>query len=246
MPKFFIPSEGIRGGQIRLGSHNTTHLKALRLKNGDLLTVTDGSGTEYSCIFRGMDGDEGIAELYAQSSCQTEASLCVSVFAAMPKGDKAEFILQKCVELGVYEVFFFLSSRSVSRPDPKAVLKRMERLARVSEEAAMQSGRGRIPNVAWLRDFPAMVRMASGSDLSVFLWEEAREKSLRTVLQSHRGSFDSISVITGPEGGFSGEEAELAAGGGLIPVTIGKRILRCETAPLCAVSAIMYETGNLE
>ncbi len=109
----------------------------------------------------------------------------------------------------------------------------------------MQSGRGRIPDVKWLGSFDAMTAETAQFDLKLFLWEEAREMSLRSALRSAPGA-GSIALITGPEGGFSREEADMAVRRGLLPVTLGKRILRCETAPLCALSAVMYETGNLE
>ena len=247
MPRFFISRESIQGGRILLGEQNSTHLKALRLRAGEELTVSDGQGTEYRCAFEGMENGIGVAGILGTAPCETEPRLSVSLYAAMPKGDKAELILQKAVELGASEAFFFLSSRCVSRPEEKAAIKRMERLARVAEEAAMQSGRGRIPQVHWLQDFRAMTESAAAHALGLFLWEAERERSIRTVLQQADVShLPSLAIVTGPEGGFSREEAEAAGNAGLTPVTLGKRILRCETAPICALSAVMYETGNLE
>ena len=144
------------------------------------------------------------------------------------------------------DVTFFLSSRCVSRPEDTAMRKRLERLSRVSEEAAMQSGRGRIPEVRWIPRFMDMVTQAAAYDLALFLWEEAAENSLRSALRAFPGTPADLALVSGPEGGFSREEAAAAESGGLIPVTLGKRILRCETAPLCALSAVMYETENLE
>ena len=246
MPRFFISPDAIRDGFVRLGESNTAHLKALRLRAGETLTVADGQGSEYRCVYRGMEEGEGIAEILDRSACRAEASLRVHIFAALPKGDKAETILQKAVELGAADVCFFLSSRCVSRPDENAMRKRLDRLGRVSEEAAMQSGRDRIPEVAWIPQFPDMLDRAASADLALFLWEEARENSLRAALRAFPGIPESLSLISGPEGGFSREEADLAERAGLIPVTLGKRILRCETAPLCALSAVMFDTGNLE
>ena len=246
MPKFFVAAESIRGRIIRMGVNNSAHLKALRLRSGEALTVSDGSGWEYSCLFRGMEAGEGIAEVIDRTACQTEALLRVHLFTALPKGDKAELILQKAVELGASDICFFLSSRCVSRPDENAMRKRLERLSRVSEEAAMQSGRGRIPEVFWIPHFPDMLKKAALSELSLFLWEEAETMSLRRALRAYPDVLNDLSLISGPEGGFSREEAELAERCGIQPITLGKRILRCETAPLCALSAVMFETGNLE
>ena len=246
MPKFFISPDVIRSGVIRLGANNTAHLKSLRIRSGETLTVSDGCGREYRCVYRGMDSGEGIAEILAQYDCFTEPSLQAHVFAALPKGDKTEMIIQKAVELGAADICFFLSSRCISRPDENAMHKRLERLNRVSEEAAMQSGRGRIPAVSWIPQFSDMLKKAAESDLSLFLWEEETDHSLRSTMKDVSKMPDNLALVSGPEGGFSREEAEQAAGCGLIPITLGKRILRCETAPICALSAVMYETENLE
>ena len=124
--------------------------------------------------------------------------------------------------------------------------KRLERLNRVSEEAAMQSGRGRIPAVSWIPQFSDMLKKAAESDLSLFLWEEETDHSLRSTMKDVSKMPDNLALVSGPEGGFSREEAEQAIHFGLIPITLGRRILRCETAPICALSAVMYETENLE
>lgn len=246
MPKFFLTPDAIHGSFIRLGEKNSAHVKALRLRAGEALTVSDGSGREYQCVYRGMEEGEGVAEILGQSICQTEPSVSVHIFAALPKGDKAEMIVQKAVELGAADIGFFLSSRCISRPDDHAAGKRLERLSRVSEEAAMQSGRGRIPEVMWIPQFSDMLRKAAESNIALFLWEEADKNSLRSVLQSVSEAPGDLALISGPEGGFSREEAEEAGSRGLTLITLGKRILRCETAPLCALSAVIYETGNLE
>lgn len=246
MPKFFISPEAIHGGFLRLGEHNTAHLKALRLRAGEIMTVSDGIGGEYKCLYRGMEGGEGTAEILERCDCQTEPSLLVHLFAALPKGDKAELIVQKAVELGAADICFFLSSRCVSRPDEKAMGKRLERLCRVSDEAAMQSGRGIIPQVSWTPDYSQMLKKAAGYDLSLFLWEEEKGNSLRSALHTLSGVPADLALVSGPEGGFSREEAEQARSCGLTLITLGKRILRCETAPICALSAVMYDTANLE
>ena len=245
MPKFFVTPDAVRSGLIRLSGQDSAHLKALRLRDGEELTVCDGEGKEYTCVFRGMEGGEGLAEILHSAGSAAEPALRVWIYAAMPKGDKTETIVQKSVELGAAGIAFFLSRRSISRPDPAAVNKRMDRLSRVAAEAAMQSGRGRIPKVTWLPDFSAMTRAAAESDLALFLWEEERTVSLRRALTDRPG-MRSCAVVTGPEGGFCQEEAAQAQEAGLVSVSLGRRILRCETAPLCALSAVMYHAGELE
>ncbi len=246
MPKFFVTAEEIRDRRILLGERNTAHIKALRLRQGEAISVSDGRGREFECRYCGMENGVGVAEVLSAETCETEPSVKVTLYVSMPKGDKAELILQKAVELGAVRVCFFLSSRSVSRPEESAVRKRLDRFTRISEEAAMQSGRGIVPQVVWLPDFRTMAEDAAQNELALFLWEEAEGESLRTAIQRLENPPATIALISGPEGGFSGEEADQAACSGLLPVTLGRRILRCETAPICALSAVMYATGNLE
>ena len=245
MPKFFVPPEAIRGSTVYMGKNNAAHVRALRLRPREEITVSSGGPEEYRCVYLGVEEGDDVAEIVSQGPCEAEPRTRVVLYTAMPKGDKPELITQKAVELGADRICFFLSSRCISRPDDKAVRKKLERLNRISEEAAMQSGRGCIPAVHWLDSFGAMAAEAAKCDLKLFLWEEARETSLRSALRSAAGA-RSVALVTGPEGGFSREEAEMAVRTGLLPVTLGKRILRCETAPLCALSAVMYETGDLE
>ena len=246
MPKFFVSPEEIHGSILQLGGNHTAHLKSLRLRAGEVIILSDGCGKEYKCIYRGLESGVGTVEILEQFDCQTEPSVRAHMFAALPKGDKAEIIVQKSVELGAADICFFLSARCVSRPDNNAIRNRIERLKRVAEEAAMQSGRGLIPQVTWIPQFSDMLEKAAESQLSLFLWEEAQNNSLRSCLQLHSANLRDLALISGPEGGFSREEALEAANCGIIPITLGKRILRCETAPICALSAAMYETENLE
>ena len=240
MPKFFVDSDEIQGNRIFLKGKNADHLKVLRPKEGEAFTASDGSGTDYACRYA-----SGALEILSAAPSDSEPSVWVSVFAALPKGDKTDTIIQKSVELGVGEIFFFASSRCVAKQDTLGAKKKAERWNRIAEEAAMQSGRGRIPKVDWLASFSDMATEAAKSELACFLWEGEHTLSLKKALCSRAGALRRIALVTGPEGGFSKEEAASAASAGLYPVTVGRRILRCETAPLCALTAVMYETDNL-
>ena len=244
MPKFFAPQKSLRDGFITFSGKDSDHLRVLRVREGEELTVCDGEGLDAQCVVEMATKDTYRLRILKTVPSAGEPTVSVSVYAALPKGDKTELIVQKAVELGADEIVFFLSSRCVARPDDKAAAARVERLCKVAEASAMQSLRGRIPEVRWLPDFGKMLAEAAEAELGAFLWEEARSLSLRSLLQT-RGEFRTGALITGPEGGFSEEEAAQAEAAGLRPVTLGPRILRCETAPLCALSALMYETGNL-
>ncbi len=245
MPKFFAPDCDLSGDSIRLSGENAEHLKVLRVRNGERLTVSDGRGREALCEVAELSGDSCSLRILERGPSRGEPTVSAWVYAALPKGDKAETIVQKSVELGAAGVVFFPSERCVSRPDGKSVAGKLSRWNRVSEAAAMQSFRGRIPEVRFLPDYESMLREAAEARFSAFLWEEASELSLGGLMRQKAG-FRSAALITGPEGGFSRREAEAARSAGIPAVTMGPRILRCETAPLCALAVLMFETGNLE
>lgn len=243
MPKFFAAEDALRGNTILLSGPSAEHLKVLRVRVGEELTV-NVAGMDCRCA---VETTGGSYQLSVLSSCPAEGEPGVHavVYAGLPKGDKTETIIQKAVELGAGRISFFLSSRCVARPDGKSLSGKLERWNKIAEAAAMQSYRGAVPPVTWLPDLKSMLADASQMELRAFLWEGARQVSLRQLMETG-GQFRTAALVTGPEGGFSEEEAAQAESAGLTAVTLGKRILRCETAPLCALSAVMYQTGNLE
>ena len=163
---------------------------------------------------------------------------------AFAKAEKLEHVVQKATELGAGEIVAFPSSRCVAKPDDKALSKKLERWQKIAASAAEQSGRGRIPQVRALGSFREAVLEASGCDLALFLYENEKTLSLRDCLNT--GGYRSVSIMTGPEGGFSEEEVALAAEINMKICSLGPRILRCETAPLCALTAVLYASGALD
>jgi 16S rRNA (uracil1498-N3)-methyltransferase len=164
------------------------------------------------------------------------------VLCGLPKGDRVDYIIQKSVEAGAHDIVFFKSARCIARPEDP--YKKLERWNRISEEAAKQCGRGIIPKVSWAEDYGEVLNNAVHKDLALFMYETGEREPLNRVLDSNPG-ITSVSVITGPEGGFDAYEADLARLSGLHICSMGERILRCETAPVVALTAIMYATGNL-
>jgi len=245
MPKFFVPAALMNGDTVTLASDHAEHLKVLRVKPGEELLLCDGAGTDFRCSVAAVSGNTWQLDVLSSCESPTEPSVSVTIYAGLPKGDKTETIIQKAVELGAERVAFFLSSRCVARPDAKSVKGKLERWQKISEAAAMQSYRGKIPEILYYPGFREMLAEAANAELKAFLWEDARQLSLRDLMQRNN-DFRTAALITGPEGGFSAEEAAEAEAIGILPVTLGKRILRCETAPLCVLSAVMYHTGNLE
>ena len=161
---------------------------------------------------------------------------------AFPKGDKLEHVMQKATELGACEIVTFPSARCVSKPDEKSLKKKLERWQKIAASAAEQSGRGLIPEVLVLPSYKAALERAAQVDKALLFYENEHAVTLKMALQS--APYSTVSLLTGPEGGLEEREVEEARQAGMQVCTLGSRILRCETAPLCALSAVMYDAGE--
>ena len=243
MPRFFMAGTNLKGGMAIIRGRDAEHVRVLRLRPGEDLIICDAQGTDYKCRLVSAEPDKVEAEVIEVVPCPAEPSVAVTVLCGLPKGDRVDYIIQKCVEAGASEIVFFLSERCVARPD--APEKKLERWQRIAEEAAKQSGRGIIPQVGWLEDYAAVLDKAIKKDLAVLLYETGEREGLDTVLNSGGHDIKSAALITGPEGGFAEFEVKLARIAGLRICSMGERILRCETAPVVALTAVMYATGNL-
>ena len=164
---------------------------------------------------------------------------------AFSKGDKLEHVIQKATELGAYQIVAFPSGRCVSRPDGKSLDKKIPRWQKIALSAAEQSSRGRIPHISTCDSLEEAIKLARGSEFSALLYENENKLSFSAAIAQHPHG-KSASIMTGPEGGFDPEEVALAERAGMKICTIGPRILRCETAPLCALTAIMFARGELD
>ena len=242
MPRFFINEAFGAGGTIIISGRDAEHIRVLRMRQGEAMTVCDGKGTDYKCRLIRSDKDEAEAEILEVVPCAAEPSVFVSVYCGLPKGDKTDYIIQKSVEAGASRIAFFDSERVVQRTE--GVAKKLERWNRISEEAAKQSGRGIIPEVSWIPDFAQALNDAASSDRVLFMYETGERESLPTSLKEAE-KLKSAAIITGTEGGFEKEEADMARERGMHVCSMGERILRCETAPVVALTALMYASGNL-
>ena len=240
MPRFFVDKSAIGESEIALTGGDAFHIaRSLRMAVGDGITVSDGEGCEYSCRLSRIRDDECIAEILTRGRSSGESPVKISLFMAYPKSDKLELVIQKAVELGAYEIIPFESSRCIKRPKAEKIEKQTARLARIAEEAAKQCGRGILPRVCEPVSFAEMLKRACESECPIFCYEGEGARSMKNVL-SESADKKSFSVVVGSEGGFSPEEAAAAAHAGLRLVNLGPRILRCETAPMYALSAISY------
>ena len=240
MTRFFVSPEKLGNEIISLTGENASHAKVLRLKEGEQVLVCDGAGMEALCTVQDAKSWELTVEERRES--ESEARVRVSVYMAFSKGDKLEHVIQKATELGAYEIVAFPSARCVSRPDDKSLKKKLERWQKIAASAAEQSGRGRIPEIFTLPSYAAALQRAAQADKALLFYENEQATTLRMALEA--GPYRTVSLLTGPEGGLEASEVAQASDAGLRVCTLGKRILRCETAPLCGLSAIMYAAGE--
>lgn len=240
MPHFFIDEE-ISCDRFTVGGEDGRHIvKSLRMSVGEALTLCSPSGTLHEGSISGITADTVEVAISSHTPSQAEPNVRVSLYQALPKGDKMEFIIQKAVELGVTEIVPVISSRCISRPDSKSLDKKLARWQKIAKQAAMQSGRGIIPKVRGCISFKEAVRTAGGEKI---IFYELGGERVRDILTDKP---EELSIFIGSEGGFSSEEVSAVTQSGGKTATLGKRILRAETAPLAALAIIMYQTGNME
>ena len=242
MVRFFMDPQDLSADTLTLTGENAQHAKVLRLKVGEQVLVCDGQGNECLCTVREQLGNEWTLQVERRQASEAEAAVEVSVYMAFPKADKLEHVIQKATELGAFEIVAFPSSRCVSRPDEKSLKKKLERWQKIAASAAEQSGRGRIPQVLVLDSYRAALDRAARSDRAILLYENERATTLKMALEE--APLSTVSILSGPEGGLEEKEVRQAMDAGIRVCTLGRRILRCETAPLCALSAIMYAAGE--
>ena len=239
MPRFFC--DDISDGMINITGPDARHIgRSLRMRLRDEITVCSG-GVEYLAKILTISDECVSCEQLEKKESENEPDVFVTLFQAMPKSDKLDLIVQKATELGVSRICPVLTSRCVSRPDKKSFDKKLERLQRISLEACKQSGRARLVEITPLLSFNECLEEMKGCDVSLFCYEKGGKSLCRETFEGCR----SIGLFIGSEGGFEQEEADMAKASGAVLTGLGKRILRCETAPIAALSVIMNLTGNM-
>lgn len=237
MPRFFTSPENIGDGQLTLLGDTARHIaRSLRMAVGDTVTVSDGVGRAYECRLAYIRDDRCECEIIAPVARTTEPRAEITLLMAYPKGDKLETVIQKAVELGASRIQPFLSAYCVKRPGADRAAERLTRLNRIACEAAGQCGRARLPRVEPTVSFERAIALAAEAELPLFCYEGAGTRPIGALLPPTCPA--SISVTVGSEGGFSEREAEQAMAAGLRMTGLGPRILRCETAPCYALSAL--------
>ena len=242
MARFFVEADQMLGDMITLTGENAQHAKVLRLKAGEQILTCDGEGMECLCEVIAMGSGTVELSVLERRQATSEAAVSVSIYMGFPKSDKLEHVIQKATELGAAEIIAFPGARSVSKPDEKSLKKKLERWQKIAASAAEQSGRGLIPQVMTLPSYKAALERASQADKALFFYENEQATTLKMALST--GEYHTVSLMTGPEGGLEEKEVQQAQDAGMQVCTLGSRILRCETAPLCALSAVMYAAGE--
>lgn len=241
MPRFFVNKELIDGGKIYIKDGDAHHIaRSLRMAEGDEVTVSDGEGKEFFCRLTRIRDEECECEIISEEISRAESPVDITLCMAYPKGDKLETVIQKAVELGVSRILPFESSRCIKRPKAEKIDKQLARLSKIAEEAAKQCGRAKIPEVLAPLSYREMLKYTKDFEMTLFCYEAEEDSSVKNILKS-RTRPATCAVIVGSEGGFSEDEVKEAILSGATVVSLGKRILRCETAPDYVLSAISYE-----
>lgn len=245
--RFYLPGDLRRHRTVVLDGQEAHHLqRVLRMRPGEELVLLDGSGAEFPGRIKGFSGSQVIVELETAVAGGAEPSLTVSLAQGIPKGDKMELIIQKATELGLSRLVPLMTARTVVRLRPERSSNRIPRWQRVAAESAKQCRRSRPPRIDPVCTLKEALEQVPRDALALMPWEGEGGVWLKDQLRGENlRKRPEIWIFVGPEGGWEPAEVELAQSAGVIPVTLGPRILRTETAALAMLSILMYEGGDL-
>ena len=241
MSHFFITSDQIVGELLTITGDDVNHMKnVLRMRRGEAFTAADEKRMFYRCEVEELEKHQVTAKILWKEEGSSELSSKLYLFQGLPKSDKMEMIIQKAVELGAYKIIPVATKRAIVKLDAKKEASKLKRWQAIAEGAAKQSGRMLIPEISEVKTFGEALQMAQELDVNIIPYECARGmEGTREIFGSIKSGM-SIGIFIGPEGGFEESEVERAQDLGVKPVTLGKRILRTETAGLTTLSILMY------
>ena len=241
MYHFFVPLEQIWDGHAQITGDDVNHIaNVLRMKEGEKLVISAGRGVDYLCAIESFQPESVELVIEEERPVQTELPSKLILFQALPKADKMEWIIQKAVELGAAEIVPVSSRRCVVRLDDKKKEKKLARWQTIAEAAAKQSGRGKIPEIHTVLSFSQALSYAEELDTVLIPYELSDNMAESVEVMKKAAGGRSIGIFIGPEGGFERSEVEAAMEAGAAPVSLGKRILRTETAGMTALSVLMF------
>lgn len=240
---FYCEEKNVTEQNIVITGSDVNHMKnVLRMREGEQLTVCDGTGMEYTCEIAEFLPGEVVLRILNKTQAQTELPVRLVLYQGLPKKDKMELIIQKAVELGAAEIVPVMTKRCIVKlEDDKKEAKKLERWQAIAESAAKQSGRAVIPKVSGVMSFKEALKRASAEGMGLIPYECAEGMKALKDAADRASEERCVSVFIGPEGGFEEAEVEAAKENGVIPVSLGKRILRTETAGFTTLSILMYE-----
>ena len=246
-PRIYFPPIPEGRESVELAEDTVRYLRnVLRLGRGDAILLFDGTGWEYRGVIERLEGRQGTARIVARERIPLESPVRITLAQALPKGDKMEFIVQKATELGAARIIPFRSARTIPRRTEDRSARRLERWRRIAAEAAEQCGRADVPEIAEPLPFRDALGQAPPGALKIFFWEAESQRSIREILKGAEArSAGEFFLVVGPEGGLSGEEAELARQAGFRTASLGRLVLRVETAALAILAVLQYECGLL-
>jgi len=250
MHRFFVNTNQIIELEEKIiitDKEDVNHLvKALRVKLGEEIEISDKESYEYIGQVVEMDRTQVVCKILNKTPCERESNLNITLFQGIPKSGKMDLIVQKSVELGVSRIVPLKTKRVVSVfKDKKSEEKKLDRWQKISDEAAKQSKRGRLPVVDSAITIQEICKIIGQYDLLLVAYEKASELGLKSELRRLKGSALKIGILVGPEGGLTEEEVDQMVEAGAVSITLGKRILRTETAGLTCLSVVQYELGDL-
>lgn len=241
MNHFFVSPSQVKDGQITIEGGDVNHIRnVLRMKSGEFMEVSDGSGTRYLCKLKETQPDRVLLEVEDIWADDVELDSHIYLFQGLPKSDKMELIIQKAVELGVFEIIPVATKRVVVKLDEKKADKKAARWNAIAEGAAKQSGRSIIPKVRSVMSFQDALEYAKELDVRLIPYEKAKGMAATEQALEQVESGNAVAVFIGPEGGFEESEIEQAVQCGVSPISLGRRILRTETAGFTVLSILMY------
>ncbi|MDO5417112.1 MAG: 16S rRNA (uracil(1498)-N(3))-methyltransferase [Lachnospiraceae bacterium] len=242
MHHFFVKPEQIAEGMVRITGPDVNHAKnVLRMKPGEELLVSDGTGQDYLCRVAELDSEAVLAEILKKEEDSRELPSRIILYQGLPKSDKMELIIQKAVELGVSRIVPVATKNAVVKLDKKKEESKLKRWQSIAESAAKQSKRSVIPEISGVLTLKEAVKDASVCGTGFFAYEHQEGMAGTAKELAGVGAGQSIAVFIGPEGGFEPEEVQMAEEAGIRPVSLGKRILRTETAGLTLLSVLMMK-----
>lgn len=241
MQHFFVTPSQVKEEKIYVEGSDVKHMKnVLRMHPGKELMVSDGNNLKYLCAVENYEEGKAVLRILEEMPSDTELSSKLYLFQGLPKQDKMELIVQKAVELGAYQVIPVSTRRSVVKLDEKKASKKVERWQQIALSAAKQAGRGYIPQVSEVMSYPEALSWAKKLDVVLLPYELAKGMRETKEMIESIAPGQSVGIFIGPEGGFEKEEVELALECGAKAVTLGRRILRTETAGLAMLSVLMF------